>query len=47
MAELEEGAVSRHKEMPQIVFSEEDTYAIMFYLSAITRSDRLKARGSR
>ena len=31
-AELSEGMVSRHKEMPQIQFSDEDTYAIMTYL---------------
>jgi mono/diheme cytochrome c family protein len=31
-AELSEGMVSRHKEMPQIEFSDEDVYAIMTYL---------------
>ena len=31
-AELSEGMVSRHKAMPQIVFSEDDVYAIMTYL---------------
>ena len=31
-AELSEGMVSRHREMPQIQFSDEDVYAIMTYL---------------
>jgi cytochrome c553 len=31
-AELSEGLVSRHKEMPQIEFSDEDVYAILTYL---------------
>ncbi|MGZ5810991.1 MAG: c-type cytochrome [Xanthobacteraceae bacterium] len=31
-AELSEGMVSRHKEMPQIEFSDEDVYAILTYL---------------
>lgn len=47
MAELSEGAVSRHKEMPQIQFSDEDAYAVMIYLSKIARPDKLKARGGR
>src|ERR1700674_1545612 len=34
-AELMEGKVSRHKEMPQIDFSEEDTAAILAYLYAL------------
>ncbi|MBU6464858.1 MAG: c-type cytochrome [Proteobacteria bacterium] len=34
-AELSEGMVSRHKEMPQIQFSNEDVYAIMTYLYAL------------
>ena len=34
-AELSEGAVSRHKEMPQISFSDEDVYAILTYLHSI------------
>jgi hypothetical protein len=33
-AELREGMVSRHKEMPQIAFSDEDVDAIMWYLYA-------------
>jgi cytochrome c len=36
-AELSEGKVSRHKEMPQISFSDEDVYAIMTYLYAIRK----------
>jgi mono/diheme cytochrome c family protein len=35
-AELSEGMVSRHKEMPQIDFSDEDVAAIMAYLYALT-----------
>jgi len=31
-AELSEGVVSKHREMPQIEFSDEDVYAIMSYL---------------
>jgi transposase-like protein len=31
-ADLSEGKVSRHKEMPQIDFSDEDVYAILSYL---------------
>ena len=31
-AELSEGMVSQHKEMPQIQFSADDVYAIMTYL---------------
>lgn len=31
-AELSEGMVSRHRDMPQIEFSDEDVYAIMSYL---------------
>ena len=34
-AELMEGLVSRHKEMPQIDFSEEDAHAILVYLYAL------------
>jgi mono/diheme cytochrome c family protein len=34
-AELMEGKVSRHKEMPQIDFSEEDADAILAYLYAL------------
>jgi hypothetical protein len=34
-AELIEGKVSRHKEMPQIDFSEEDADAILAYLYAL------------
>jgi hypothetical protein len=34
-AELQEGMVSRHKEMPQIDFSDEDVTAIMWYLYAL------------
>ena len=35
-AELREGMVSRHREMPQIDFSDEDTDAILAYLYALT-----------
>jgi mono/diheme cytochrome c family protein len=35
-AELSEGKVSRHKEMPQIDFSDEDVYAILAYLYALS-----------
>jgi mono/diheme cytochrome c family protein len=35
-AELSEGMVSRHKEMPQIEFSDEDVYAILTYLHALS-----------
>jgi len=34
-AELTEGMVSRHREMPQIEFSDEDVDAIMAYLYAL------------
>ena len=34
-AELREGMVSRHREMPQIDFSDEDVDAIMAYLYAL------------
>ena len=34
-AELREGMVSRHREMPQIDFSDEDVDAILAYLYAI------------
>jgi mono/diheme cytochrome c family protein len=34
-ADLREGMVSRHKEMPQIEFSDEDVTAIMWYLYAL------------
>lgn len=36
-AELAEGMVSKHKEMPQIEFSDEDVYAIMSYLYALQK----------
>jgi mono/diheme cytochrome c family protein len=35
-AELSEGKVSKHKEMPQIAFSDEDVYAILTYLHALS-----------
>ena len=34
-AELSEGMVSKHKEMPQIEFSDEEVYAIMTYLYSL------------
>ena len=34
-AELSEGMVSKHREMPQIEFSDEDVYGIMSYLYAL------------
>jgi cytochrome c len=34
-AELSEGKVSKHKEMPQIAFSDDDVYAILTYLYAL------------
>jgi hypothetical protein len=34
-AELSEGKVSKHKEMPQITFSDENVYAILTYLYAL------------
>ena len=34
-AELREGMVSRHRDMPQIDFSDEDTDAILAYLYAL------------
>ena len=34
-AELSEGLVSKHREMPQIEFSDEDVYAILSYLHAL------------
>ncbi|MET3156346.1 mono/diheme cytochrome c family protein [Bradyrhizobium diazoefficiens] len=34
-AELSEGMVSRHREMPQIEFSDEDVHAILAYLYAL------------
>ena len=34
-AELQEGMVSKHKEMPQIEFSDEDVDAILAYLHAL------------
>jgi mono/diheme cytochrome c family protein len=34
-AELSEGKVSKHKQMPQIAFSDEDVYAILTYLYAL------------
>jgi mono/diheme cytochrome c family protein len=36
-AELAEGKVSKHREMPQIAFSEEDVHAILTYLYAIRK----------
>ena len=36
-AELSEGKVSRHREMPQIEFSDEDVHAILSYLYALSR----------
>jgi mono/diheme cytochrome c family protein len=36
-AELSEGKVSKHKEMPQIQFSDEDVHAILTYLYAIRK----------
>jgi mono/diheme cytochrome c family protein len=35
-AELSEGKVSKHKEMPQIDFSDEDVHAILSYLYALS-----------
>jgi hypothetical protein len=35
-AELSEGKVSKHRDMPQIDFSDEDVYAILTYLYALT-----------
>ena len=35
-AELTEGMVSRHREMPQIEFSDEDVDAILAYLYALS-----------
>ena len=34
-AELAEGVLSMHKQMPQIQFSDEDVYAIMSFLYGI------------
>lgn len=34
-AELSEGMVSKHRQMPQIEFSDEDVYAILTYLYAL------------
>jgi mono/diheme cytochrome c family protein len=34
-SELSEGKVSKHKEMPQIAFSDEDVHAILAYLYAL------------
>ena len=34
-AEFSEGKVSKHKEMPQIAFSDEDVHAILTYLYAL------------
>jgi hypothetical protein len=34
-AELSEGKASKHKEMPQIDFSDEDVHAILAYLYAL------------
>jgi mono/diheme cytochrome c family protein len=34
-AELSEGMVSKHKEMPQIEFSDEDVHAILAYLYSL------------
>jgi cytochrome c len=35
-AELSEGKVSKHKEMPQIDFSDEDVHAILSYLYVLS-----------
>jgi hypothetical protein len=35
-AEFSEGKVSKHKEMPQIDFSDEDVHAILSYLYALS-----------
>jgi mono/diheme cytochrome c family protein len=35
-AELSEGMVSKHREMPQIQFSDDDVYAIMTYLYTLS-----------
>ena len=35
-AELSEGKVSKHKEMPHVDFSDEDVHAILAYLYALT-----------
>jgi mono/diheme cytochrome c family protein len=35
--ELLEGKVSKHKEMPQIQFSDEDAHAVLAYLYELTR----------
>lgn len=35
-AELTQGMVSKHREMPQIEFSDDDVYAIMTYLYTLT-----------
>jgi cytochrome c2 len=37
-AELSEGMVSKHKQMPQISFSDEDVAAILAYLYDLARS---------
>ena len=47
MAELSEGAVSSHKAMPQIEFSDEDAYAVMVYLSTIAKPNKPKDRRRR
>lgn len=39
-AELTEGMVSKHKAMPQIEFSAEDTYAIMTYLYTLATAKK-------
>ena len=39
-AELAEGMVSKHREMPQIEFSDEDVYAIMSYLYTLAVKKR-------
>lgn len=39
-AELSEGMVSRHRQMPQIEFSDEDVYAILTYLYALSTRKR-------
>jgi len=35
--ELKEGLVSKHKEMPQIQFSQEDADAILWYLYELAK----------
>ena len=39
-AELKEGMVSKHKEMPQVEYSDEQTYAIMTYLYTLATAKK-------